>query len=495
MRTVSCSAIIVLVRNRLLSWVAGIALVAIVVIGTSGDASAEGRVALVVGNSNYEAAALSLPNPRNDAEDISEVLKSLGFEVKTTVDASKRRMDIALAEFARLASNADTALFFYAGHAMQFQGRNFLMPTDTMLEDAVSVRFQTVSLDTVSTVLERVNGVKIMILDASRNNPMADRLQKTTAGASPSVPTRRGLARVDKTQGMVVAYAAAADDVANDGQGRNGPFTAALLKRLQEPGLEIGIMFRRVAADVNAQTGGRQRPEAYISLLSDYYLNPGKGRGSRIFAAGLLLGCLRCDDPFSRLAASCGGREKSLGPPAQDQPKGAGRQAVARSAARITGRFAACGRVPRQRPGAAARCAHKRAFPAADRAHARRRSHDCDSGGVAAASLYANRLPIKKKPVELPMQTFAVAIVTLKNRTVSPLAQLFIDCAREVTRPLSARRPNPPGQWAGWKNRTSWRRPDAWSVAVTRPGPCASAGNHFQWSFEPPGTRASEVKQ
>jgi len=279
MRTVSCSAIvIVLVLNRLLSWVAGITLVAIVVIGTSADASAERRVALVVGNSSYKTAYLSLPSPQNDAEDVSAVLKSLAFEVKTMVDASKRDMDLALADFARRATDADAALFFYAGHAMQYQGRNFLMPTDAMLEDEFSVRFETVSLDAVTAALERVGGVKIMILDASRKNPMAD-LQKSIVCASPYVPTRGGLARIDKTQGMAVAYATAPDEVAQDGQGRNSPFTAALLKRLQEPGLEIGIMFRRVASDVNAQTGGRQRPEFYISLLSDYYLNPGKGRG------------------------------------------------------------------------------------------------------------------------------------------------------------------------------------------------------------------------
>src|SRR6266849_6825093 len=216
---------------------------------------------------------MSLPNPRNDAEDISAVLRVLDFKVVTAVNATKRDMEAKLQEFARLAIDADAALFFYAGHAMQYQGRNFLMPTDAELEDEFSVRFQMVGLEAVSAALERVTGVKIVILDACRNNPLADRLQKTIVGASRSVATTRGLARVDKTQGMVVAYATAANDVANDGQGRNSPFTAALLKRLREPGLEIELMFRRVASDVDAQTGGRQRPETYISLLSEYYLN------------------------------------------------------------------------------------------------------------------------------------------------------------------------------------------------------------------------------
>jgi hypothetical protein len=234
---------------------------------------AERRVALVIGNANYKVANISLSDPRNDAQDISAVLTTLGFEVVTAIDATKRDMDFALQHFARLATDADSALFFYAGHAMQFQGRNFLMPTDAELEDEISFRYQTVGLEEVRAALDRANGVKIMILDASRNNPLADRLQKTIAGASRTVATTRGLARIDKTQGLVVAYATAADEVAQDRQGRNSPFTAALLKRLQEPGLEIGNVFRRVAVDVNTQTAGRQRPETYISTRSEYYLN------------------------------------------------------------------------------------------------------------------------------------------------------------------------------------------------------------------------------
>jgi formylglycine-generating enzyme required for sulfatase activity len=232
----------------------------------------ERRVALVIGNANYKPSGNSLSNPRNDAQDIAAALAAIGFEVVTAIDTSKRDMDFVLQRFARLATNADAALFFYAGHAMQFQGRNFLMPIDAELEDEISVRYQMVDLEEVRGALDQANGVKIIILDACRNNPLANRLKQTIA-ASRSVAATRGLARIDKTEGMVVAYATAPDDVAKDGEGRNSPFTAALLKRLQEPGLEIGMMFRRVASDVNAQTGGRQRPETYISLLSDYYLN------------------------------------------------------------------------------------------------------------------------------------------------------------------------------------------------------------------------------
>jgi len=126
----------------------------------------ERRVALVIGNANYKRSGISLSNPRNDAQDIAAVLTAIGFEVVTAIDTSKRDMDFALQRFARLAINADAALFFYAGHAMQFQGRNFLMPIDAELEDEISVRYQMVGLEEVRAALDQANGVKIMILDA-----------------------------------------------------------------------------------------------------------------------------------------------------------------------------------------------------------------------------------------------------------------------------------------------------------------------------------------
>jgi uncharacterized caspase-like protein len=231
---------------------------------------AERRIALVVGNSKYQGRGLSLPHPSNDAQDITAVLTAIGFEVLTVIDATKADMDAALQRFARQAATADTALFFYAGHALQFQGRNYLMPTDGKLEDEISLRYEATGLEAVQAALERANGIKIIILDACRDNPLANRLR----GAFRGLPgATRGLARIDKTQGMVVAYATLAGEVADDGSGRNSPFTTALLKWLQQPGLEIEMMFRRVASDVNTQTSGRQRPETYISLLSEYYLN------------------------------------------------------------------------------------------------------------------------------------------------------------------------------------------------------------------------------
>ena len=149
------------------------------------------------------------------------------------------------------------------------------MPTDAEVEDEISFRYQMTPLDDVRAALDRGDGVKIVILDACRNNPIVNALRrKKKSGDSRAIDAvRGGLAKIDKAQGMVVAYSTAADEVAADGDGRNSPFTSAFLKRLKEPGLEIEQLFRRVAADVNAQTGGRQRPETYVSLLSNYYLN------------------------------------------------------------------------------------------------------------------------------------------------------------------------------------------------------------------------------
>jgi hypothetical protein len=237
------------------------------------SASAERRVALVVGNAHYNNPSLVLTNPKNDAEDVGAALTAIGFEVIQAIDTNRRDLDLNMAKFARLATDADAALFFYAGHALQYQGRNYLMPIDAEVEDEVSLRYQMMLIDDVRAALDRASGVKIMILDACRNNPVVDSLRRKTSGESRAIGATRGLARTDKTQGMVVAYSTASDQVAADGKGRNSPFTNAFLKRLKEPGLEIEQLFRRVASDVNSETQGRQRPETYVSLLSDYYLN------------------------------------------------------------------------------------------------------------------------------------------------------------------------------------------------------------------------------
>ena len=235
---------------------------------------ADRKVALVVGNTQYKNPSLVLLNPKNDAEDVAAALRALDFEVVLVVNASKRDFDSATTQFSGMAAGADAAIFYYAGHALQYQGRNYLMPTDGELEDEASLRRQTVMVDDVRAAVERADGVKIVVLDACRNNPALDNLRKKMVGTTRNImATTRGLARPDKARGMIVAYSTAADEVAADGTGRNSPFTSALLRRLREPGLEIGSMFRLIAADVNDKSIGRQRPETYISLIGEYYLN------------------------------------------------------------------------------------------------------------------------------------------------------------------------------------------------------------------------------
>jgi hypothetical protein len=260
--------------TRALRWSLAALALAFLTITISGNAmSAERRVALVVGNAQYKNPSLVLTNPKNDSEDVAAALRDLGFEVVYASDVTKRDFDMSLAQFARMATGADAALFYYAGHALQFQGRNYLMPTDAELEDDVSIRYQMESIEDVRDALERTAGVKILILDACRNNPVAERLQRRVIGQGRSVNMSRGLARIDRAEGLVVSYATAADQIAMDGRGRNSPYTTALLKRLREPGLEIEMMFRRIAADVNSQTNGQQRPETYVSLISEFYIN------------------------------------------------------------------------------------------------------------------------------------------------------------------------------------------------------------------------------
>ncbi|WP_180982479.1 caspase family protein [Methylocella silvestris] len=238
-------------------------------------AAAERRVALVIGNSVYKNSALDIPNARNDAEDVAAALKALGFDVLLETDVDLAAASKAIQQFARMSVGADATLFYFAGHAVQYQGHNYLLPVDAEVKDEISLPFETIAVDNIRAVLDRSNGVKIMVLDACRSNPIADRLAKMASAAPAIDPSERtrGLERIDKSEGIIVAYATSPGDVALDGQERNSPFTKAFLKRLNEPGLEVEMMFRRIANDVREATSGRQRPETYVSLVNEYYLN------------------------------------------------------------------------------------------------------------------------------------------------------------------------------------------------------------------------------
>jgi uncharacterized caspase-like protein len=238
---------------------------------TAAQAADERRVALVIGNAAYETTA-ALANPRNDATDIAASLKRLGFEVVDGQDLSKRAMEQALGRFSRIAQGADAAVVFYAGHGLQYQGQNYLVPVDAKLEDEFSFTYEMLKLEEVLIALERAKGVRILMLDACRNNPFAEKLSRMLSRTR-DFGLSRGLAKIDRTEGMVIAYATQANQVAADGRGRNSPFTGALVKEIEEPGVEVATLFRRVARAVNQETGGRQTPELSLSLLGEFYFN------------------------------------------------------------------------------------------------------------------------------------------------------------------------------------------------------------------------------
>jgi Caspase domain len=241
-------------------------------VGLFAEASAaEQRVALVIGNGGYWSAP-ELRNSRNDADDISAQLKQLGFTVIDGRDLDRSSMQAALSRFAQRLKGSDAGLVYYSGHGLQINGQNFLVPVDLKYDNGTFTPFELVKVDDVVDALGYTDGVRLLVLDACRDNPFANSLaqNKGTRGAG----TTRGLAKIERSQGMLIAYSTQPNAVAADGTGRNSPFTAALVRELQVPGLEVATVFRRVAVNVNRETAGAQTPELSVSLLGDFYLNP-----------------------------------------------------------------------------------------------------------------------------------------------------------------------------------------------------------------------------
>ena len=255
--------------------VAVVALLGIGAAAAPSAVSAAGRVALVVGNSDY-AAIGALPNPGNDAADVAAALGRLGFDVTPVLDADRVAMNEALRTFTRESVGADVALVFYAGHGLEMDGVNYLVPVDARLERDTDVRFEAVELDDVLAATAGAE-LRVVILDACRNNPLARSMQRTSTTRNVS---RGSFGELDENllgDETLVAYAAAAGTTAADGTGRNSPYTTALLEYLEQP-LEIGILFREVRGRVLAATGGEQRPHEYASLLEEHYLRGASGQ-------------------------------------------------------------------------------------------------------------------------------------------------------------------------------------------------------------------------
>ena len=229
------------------------------------------RVALVIGNGAY-ANASNLPNPPNDAHAVARTLRDMGFEVIEGTDLDRAGMERMIRDFLRKAPNARVTLLFYAGHGMQVDGRNYLVPVDAKLAAPSDLGFETIELDKILAGLDDAARANIIILDACRDNPLA-RSFASRLGASRSAAVPGGLAGYSTVgTGTLIAFATAPGQTALDGRDSNSPFTAALIKHLRTPGMEVNQMLTRVRVEVAGATGNRQIPWANSSLLGDVYL-------------------------------------------------------------------------------------------------------------------------------------------------------------------------------------------------------------------------------
>ena len=233
------------------------------------------RVALVVGNSAYEYTP-PLRNPANDAKDLSVALTNLGFEVVTAFDVKAAQFDFALKQFAEKISDVETALFFYAGHGVQFSGHNYLVPVDARLSDEFSLKRETIAADDVVQLLEAGARINLVFLDACRNNPLTEQLKRSITTPTRAALVGRGLARMETSGGdTLIAFSTAPGEVASDGAGRNSLFAEALLRHVNSPGIDVEVMLKRVTDDVRKATKDRQRPERLSKLSKEFQFKLG----------------------------------------------------------------------------------------------------------------------------------------------------------------------------------------------------------------------------
>lgn len=231
-------------------------------------ALAETRVALVIGNGAYANKAV-LPNPTNDAEDVAAALRRSNFEVILGTDLGQAQMQELTIRFARAAGKADVAMFYYSGHAMQHNGVNYLMPVDARLDDEADLKRFT-RVDDIVSDLQQAKNLRILVLDSCRDNPLAEDLKRS--GRTRSGNIGRGLSKMEAPLGTIISFSTQAGRTADDGRGRNSPYTTAFLKHIGEP-QEIGEVFRNISGDVYEVSGKAQLPELSLSIVGKFYLN------------------------------------------------------------------------------------------------------------------------------------------------------------------------------------------------------------------------------
>src|SRR5438876_7781404 len=226
-------------------------------------AFADKRVALVIGNATYQNVA-RLPNPVNDSATMAITLKDAGFDVvdsRHDLGAADTRR--ALRDFADRARDADIAVVYYAGHGIEVDGGNYLIPVDAKLERDTDVYDEALSLERVLIAIEPAKKLRLVILDACRDNPFAKTMKRTVASRA----IGQGLAKVEPANpNVLIAYSAKAGSTAADGDGKNSPFTIALANHIATPGLDVRRAFGFVRDEVLKTTGNRQEPFVYGSL-------------------------------------------------------------------------------------------------------------------------------------------------------------------------------------------------------------------------------------
>ena len=237
-------------------------LLALLALAAHGYAS--DRVALLIGNADYKVQPLA--NPVNDAVDIAALLGRLGFSVNLLTNATQEQMESAIQAFGDVLDSESVALFYYSGHGAQYEGSNFLIPVDSISQVSVPdhLRYKTIDAGYVLGVMKHGRSrLNIMLLDACRDNPFR----------SFARGMQKGLARMPGPEGTVIGYATAPGDVALDGQGRNSPYAAALIRFMGKPNIPLEILLREVRASVRSETQGKQSPWYESSIDSDFYFS------------------------------------------------------------------------------------------------------------------------------------------------------------------------------------------------------------------------------
>src|SRR6267378_5525800 len=245
---------------------------------TADAAKADRRVAFVVGNGTYKNVS-PLPNPPIDAKSMAAVLRNVGFEVVEGTNLTRDKMTERLLEFGKKAQGADVAVFFYAGHGIAINGTNYLLPTDADIKSEMDVKLgAAINIDLTLDQTMSDAKVKLVFLDACRDNPFAAKIKSNSATRSVNVQT--GLAEMKSGEGTLIAFATGPGQTALDGQeGSNSPFTRALLANIATPGVEIQQAMTKVRAQVNEETSKNQLPWGHTNLIGSVYLNPAQAAG------------------------------------------------------------------------------------------------------------------------------------------------------------------------------------------------------------------------